>query len=358
MIPAADLVDLIAHVRARFGLAKDAEITVEANPGPDERGDTAAMVAAGVTRLSLGAQSMADATLTRLGRRHRVRHVAQAVGCRARGRHPVDQPRPPLRRARRIARRLDDDAGRGPRTGAGPPVAVRPVPRRSGRRGADGRGDRRPPADDAGARRWRETARPLQDEDRAAAEYHHAVHRLADDGWHGYEISNWARPGHESRHNLAYWERRPYEAVGPGRPRLRWRHAALERRPARWLSGRADARRRLARRRCRPAARRSWTRPTAAAERVILGLRTAQGIPVDGGPRAAPGRQLRLGHLRGTRGRDRGRPDRPDDPRPPALERALLATRRLGAWRRATGPLPVGRPFRSRCKGPDGRISR
>src|SRR5204862_6416272 len=67
-----------------------------------------------------------------------------------------------------------------------------------------------------GARRWRDAARAIQDEDRAAAEYHHAVHRLGEDGWRGYEISNWARPGHESRHNLGYWERRPYEAVGPG----------------------------------------------------------------------------------------------------------------------------------------------
>src|SRR5207342_3982745 len=68
----------------------------------------------------------------------------------------------------------------------------------------------------SGARRWRDAARSIQDEDRAAAEYPHAVHRLAEDGWRGYEISNWARPGHESRHNLVYWERRPYEAVGPG----------------------------------------------------------------------------------------------------------------------------------------------
>ena len=85
----------------------------------------------------------------------------------------------------------------------------------------------------AGARRWRATARPAQDEDRAAAQYHHAVHRLADDGWRGYEISNWARPGHESRHNLVYWERRPYEAVGPGAHAFdgvtrRWNAARLD----------------------------------------------------------------------------------------------------------------------------------
>ncbi|HEY5473772.1 MAG TPA: hypothetical protein VIK32_11330, partial [Candidatus Limnocylindrales bacterium] len=49
----------------------------------------------------------------------------------------------------------------------------------------------------------------------------------------GYEISNWARPGHESRHNLAYWEREPYEAVGPGAHAFdgamrRWNAAAME----------------------------------------------------------------------------------------------------------------------------------
>ena len=93
----------------------------------------------------------------------------------------------------------------------------------------------------AGARRWRATARPRQDEDRAAAQYHHAVHRLAADGWRGYEISNWARPGHESRHNLVYWERRPYEAVGPGAHAFDGVDAALERRPARRLHRRADA---------------------------------------------------------------------------------------------------------------------
>ena len=124
-----------------------------------------------------------------------------------------------------------DDARRGARPRARPPVALRPDPRRPRRRGAD-RARRRPPADDrraraAGGRR----ARPAQDEDRAAAEYHHAVHRLAEDGWRGYEISNWARPGHESRHNLVYWERRPYEAVGPGRARLRRRRPGAGTRP-------------------------------------------------------------------------------------------------------------------------------
>ena len=279
MIPGSDLADVIAHVRARFGLRKDAEITVEANPGPDERGDMTAMVAAGVNRLSLGAQSMADATLTRLGRRHRVRHVADAVGAaREAGIRSVsldllydvpggslDAWMTTLDAALELAPdhlslyalTLDDPVAEGLT--------------------AEVSGDHLPTT--AGARRWREIARPLQDEDRAAAEYHHAVHRLAEDDWHGYEISNWARPGHESRHNLAYWERRTYEGVGPGAHAFdgvtrRWNAARLDGYLAALTptDGAAPT--------LPPGGSEELDAPTAAAERVILGLRTDRGIPV------------------------------------------------------------------------------
>jgi oxygen-independent coproporphyrinogen-3 oxidase len=131
-----------------------------------------------------------------------------------------------------------------------------------------------------GARRWRDRALDEQDEDRAAAQYHHAVHRLGDLGWRGYEISNWARPGHVSRHNLAYWERRPYEAVGPGAHAFdgvtrRWNAAHLGRyvdalTPAEG-SGRSP--------RLPPGGAETLDRATAAAETAILGLRTDGGLP-------------------------------------------------------------------------------
>src|SRR4051794_12347155 len=77
---AADVVDrLLARVRDRFGLAPDAEVTIEANPGRDERGDPAALRAAGVTRISYGAQALDEGLLRGLGRRHRVGDVAAAV---------------------------------------------------------------------------------------------------------------------------------------------------------------------------------------------------------------------------------------------------------------------------------------
>ena len=61
---------LLELIEACFGLAPDAEVTLEANPGPDDLGDLAGFRAAGVVRLSLGAQSLAAAELRRLGRRH------------------------------------------------------------------------------------------------------------------------------------------------------------------------------------------------------------------------------------------------------------------------------------------------
>jgi oxygen-independent coproporphyrinogen-3 oxidase len=270
---------LLAQVRARYGLAPGAEVTLEANPGPDERGDAAALSGAGVTRLSIGAQSMSDAGLRRLGRRHRVMDVGAAVAdARAGGIGSVsldllyDAPDASLTdwidtleaaltlapdHLSLYALTLDD-------------------PDAEGLTGPDG--DHLPTT--AGARRWRAAARPRQDEDRAAGEYHHAVHRLAEDGWHGYEISNWARPGHESRHNLVYWERKPYEAVGPGAHAFdgatrRWNAARLEG----YLGALAPADGGAPR--LPPGGSETIDPATEAAEAVILGLRTDRGVPLE-----------------------------------------------------------------------------
>ena len=111
--------------------------------------------------------------------------------------------------------------------------------------------------------------------------YHFAVHRLTEAGFHGYELSNWARPGHESRHNLAYWERRPVEAVGPGA------HAfdGLDRR---WTAARLDgyiAALRPADHAVPPRLPPGGVEPrldptAAAAEALILGLRLEAGVPL------------------------------------------------------------------------------
>jgi oxygen-independent coproporphyrinogen-3 oxidase len=265
---------LLDRVRARYGLATATEVTLEANPGPDERGDARAWRDAGITRISFGAQSLDTAELRRLGRRHRPEDVAAAVEeARDAGIPSVsldllydvpastpDRWAATLEAAQALrpdhlslyALTLDDPDAEGL---TGPA------------------GDHLPTT--SGARRWRERARPEQDDDRAAVQYRHAVERLAGDGWRGYEISNWARPGHESRHNLVYWLRRPYEAIGPGAHGFdgstrRWNAARLDGYVAA-LSGSSPS--------LPPGGAEDLDPTTAAAEEVILALRTDRGVP-------------------------------------------------------------------------------
>jgi oxygen-independent coproporphyrinogen-3 oxidase len=233
LIPGERLAELMDIVRTRFGLAPDAEVTLEANPGPDELGDLAAFRAAGANRLSLGAQSLDAAELLRLGRRHSPGDVAAAVAeARAAGFPSLsldllyDAPGQSLASWERTLRAA---------------LALRPdhlslyalTLDDPGAEGLTGEtGDHLPAT--AGALKWRRRTRPEQDDDRAADQYELAFELLAAGGWRGYEISNWARPGHESRHNLAYWERRPYEAAGPGAHAFdglvrRWNAARLDR---------------------------------------------------------------------------------------------------------------------------------
>jgi putative oxygen-independent coproporphyrinogen III oxidase len=279
LIPTEEIASLLQLVAERLGLARGAEVTLESNPGPDERGDATALARAGVTRLSMGAQSLDAGQLKRLGRRHRPADVADAVASAREG--GINSVNVDL---------LYDVPGGSVATWMATldaAVALNPDhlslyaltlddPDAEGLTGRDG--DHLPTR--AGARRWRDAAIPEQDEDRAAAQYHHAVVRLAADGWRGYEISNWARPGHESRHNLVYWGRQPYEAVGPGAHAFdgrtrRWNAARLDGYVAA-LTPAAGSIPRLP-----PGGEEALDDGVAAAETAILGLRLDTGLPLE-----------------------------------------------------------------------------
>ena len=108
--------------------------------------------------------------------------------------------------------------------------------------------------------------------------------RLGARGWRGYEISNWARPGHECRHNLAYWERRSCEAVGPGAHAFdgltrRWNAARLEGYLASLLPG-TSVPVRTGEARLPPGGSETIDAQAAAAESLILGLRTDRGVTI------------------------------------------------------------------------------
>ncbi len=287
LLPAASIAAILALVRERFGIAEGAEVTIEANPGPDERGSAVELVATGVNRLSLGVQAMDPGLLRRLGRRHRPADVVTAVGeARAAGIASVSVDL------------LYDVPGQGLEAWAETLEAALALgvdhvsayaltlddPDEEGITGPQG--DHLPTT--AGARRWRTAATGEQDEDRAAAQYRFAVERLAAAGFHGYEISNWARPGHESRHNLVYWRREPYEAVGLGAHAFdgvtrRWNAARLDG----YLAALTPAGGGTAV--LPPGGSEAIGAAAAAAEAVILGLRLDEGLAraeVEAGPLA------------------------------------------------------------------------
>ena len=289
LLPAAAIADLLAHVQRRFGLAAGAEVTLEANPGVDDRGDLAGFAAAGVNRISFGAQSLDARELRALGRRHAPRDVADAVlAARRAGITSInvdllyDIPGGSASawiRSLDAALALDLDH-------LSLYALTLDDPEAEGLTGTTG--DHLPAT--AGARRWRDRARVRQDEDRAAEQYQLATDRLATAGFRGYEISNWARPGHESRHNLAYWERRPYEAAGPGAHAFdgaarRWTAARLDQYLEALLP--PDGGPLLP-----PGGGETLDGPVSAAEAVILALRLDRGVPVGAGTRSPLAGQL------------------------------------------------------------------
>ncbi|HKB29029.1 MAG TPA: coproporphyrinogen-III oxidase family protein [Candidatus Limnocylindrales bacterium] len=275
LLPADSIARIIDTARARFGLAPDAEITIEANPGSDERGDAVAFRDAGVTRFSIGAQSLDAVELRRLGRRHAPADIAGAVAdARAAGIGSIsldlvyDIPGGSLET---WGSTLDAALELGPDHLSLYALTL-DDPDAEGLTGPTG--DHLPTS--RGARRWRAQARTDQDDDRAAAMYELADRRLRDAGYDWYELSNWARPGHRSRHNLAYWLREPYEAVGPGAH-------AFDGRLRRWNAARLDgyiaALAPIAGPpRLPPGGSEVVDAAIAASERAILGLRTSRGI--------------------------------------------------------------------------------
>jgi putative oxygen-independent coproporphyrinogen III oxidase len=259
---------LLSATDKSFGIARDAEITIEVNPGPADRGDIAGFAAAGVNRVSIGAQSMDSTELRALGRRHTASDVAMTVAqARAANVRSIsvdllyDVPGQTVaswRDSLNVALAVEPDH-----------VSAYALTL-----------DRDEPADDhlaptQGATNWRARARSAQDQDRAAEMYEVVDAALARGGMHWYEISNWARAGHESRHNNVYWMGGAWQAVGPGAHAYdgvatrRWNAANLERYVSALVAGDLP-----------PGNAETTTDSQSAAEHAILRLRTAAGIPL------------------------------------------------------------------------------
>jgi oxygen-independent coproporphyrinogen-3 oxidase len=193
---AAAVIDRIA---ARWTVAPDVEITLEANPSSVESARFGALAAAGVNRVSLGVQALDDASLGFLGRRHNAAEAMDALAVAkrhfARVSFDLIYARPGQTVAdwrAELARALTEDTEH---------LSVYQLTIEEGTNFATlaARGELVVP-----------------DEDTQAALYETTQEMMSAAGLPAYEISNHARPGAECRHNLTYWRYGDYVGVGPG----------------------------------------------------------------------------------------------------------------------------------------------
>ncbi len=215
---------VIEAIAARWPVAPDVEITLEANPTSVEAGRFRGYRAAGVNRLSIGVQALADADLLALGRRHSVEEALAAV-----------------RLAASLFPRFTFDLiyGRSGQSEAGWRAELA--------RGLDLAGDhislyQLTIEPDTPFERLADAGKlELPDEDLSLALFQATRELTEARGFPAYEVSNHARPGGESRHNLIYWRYGEYAGIGPGAhgrlvtPEGRLAQAC-ERRPEAWLA--------------------------------------------------------------------------------------------------------------------------
>ena len=250
------LVAALLEAAARFWpIDADIEITLEANPSSVETARFAALGTAGINRVSLGVQALDDATLRFLGRLHDAREGLAALDVAQRHFRRVSfdliYARPdqtPAGWEAELTRALAFGTGH---------LSLYQLTIEPGTRFAtlvrEGR------------------LNPLDND--AAADLFALTRALTDAaGLPAYEISNHARAGEESRHNLTYWRYGDYAGIGPGAHGRRLGHATTRhRKPENWLAAVAKQGHGLAE-------ERPLATDEQASEALLMGLRLGEGV--------------------------------------------------------------------------------
>jgi oxygen-independent coproporphyrinogen-3 oxidase len=255
LMPPALVAALLAEAEALWGFAPGIEITLEANPSSVEAANFAALAAAGVNRVSLGLQALDDAALRFLGRRHDLAEGLAALEVAQRHFARVSFDLIYARPGQTIAE-WQAELARALGFGTGH-LSLYQLTIEPGTRFAT---------------LVRERAFAPLDEDPAADLFALTRAMTAAAGLPAYEISNHARVGEQSRHNLAYWRYQDYCGIGPGAHGRRGGAATVRhKKPENWLeavsrSGHGISEQRLL-----------GTREQAA-EAMLMGLRLDEGV--------------------------------------------------------------------------------
>jgi oxygen-independent coproporphyrinogen-3 oxidase len=258
LLPAADLAAMLGGVRAAWGLADGAEVTTEANPDSVDATYLRTLADAGFTRVSFGMQSAVPSVLATLERTHDPERIplvvewAREAGLQVSLDLIYGTPGETLEdwsRSLEAAITCDPDH-----------LSAYSLIVESGTKLA---------------RQIKSGAVSVVDEDLQADMYELADARLTAAGYGWYEVSNWAKDvAHRSRHNLAYWQNHDWWGVGPGAHShiggVRWwnvKHPAAY--AGRVLAGESPA-----------AGRETLSAETQRIERVLLGTRIRDGLPL------------------------------------------------------------------------------
>ena len=254
---------ILERIRSTWPVANDLEVTLEANPGSVEAARFHAYAAAGVNRLSMGVQALNDPDLKRLGRLHSAAEARAAFEV-ARGAFP------------RVS--FDLIYARQHQSAAAWVAELREALAMA----VDHLSLYQLTIEDGtafGARHFAGRLEGLPDDDLSADMYLITQDILADFGMPAYEVSNHARDGAESRHNLIYWRYGDYAGIGPGahgRLTLGGLRFATEtpRAPTAWLE-------RVEREGHGEVPRERLSQGDQAAEYLMMALRLSEGLDLD-----------------------------------------------------------------------------
>ncbi len=258
---ASGVARLLDTLRPRVSLTPGAEVTLEANPEDVTRQAAAAWRGVGVNRISLGAQSFDDRVLAWMHRTHDAAAIPRAVeAARAAGFEDLSLD---------LIFALPDELPRDWERDLDAAIALSPTH-------LSLYGLTVEPFTPLG--RWFERGQVGEaPEERYEREFLAAHDRLAAAGFAHYEVSNYALPGRDARHNSAYWRRVPYAGLGPSAHEFdgetrRWNETAY----AAWMA-------RLQARQDPVGGREPISAESRALEEVYLGLRTARGLQLKPG---------------------------------------------------------------------------
>ena len=258
LMPPALVADLIAAADRHWGLSADVEITLEANPNSVEAARFADLGAAGVNRVSLGLQALNDEALQFLGRAH---GVDEGLAALTTAQRVFDRVSFDLIYARPGQSEADWEAELAQALGYGTGhLSLYQLTIEPGTRFATlvAQGKLTPADPDHGA-----TLYELTQAMTGAA------------GIPAYEISNHARPGQESRHNLTYWRYGDYVGIGPGAHGRRTGQATMRhKKPENWMSA-------VARNGHGAQSEEPLAGEDRAREALLMGLRLNEGVDLD-----------------------------------------------------------------------------